>query len=90
VVGVTHWGYRQGAMWRPDAYLLRSDGTERPALTWLECYLAGGASCPVPVYVPPPRTGDTTGIVLQGEDYDAAQGLIALGNAVPIRTTVTG
>jgi endo-1,4-beta-xylanase len=82
VVGVTHWGFRQGAMWRPDAYLLRSDGSERPALTWLECYLGGNSNCPVPTYVPVERTGDSTAIVLEAEDYDAAQGLLALGNVV--------
>lgn len=82
VLGVTHWGYRQGGMWRPDAYLLRSDGTARPAFTWLECYLAGGTDCPLPEYVAPQREGSTTSIVLEGEDYDAAQGVIAAGNVV--------
>ncbi len=38
VKGVTLWGYRQGSIWRTDAYLLRSDGTERPAMTWLKSY----------------------------------------------------
>ena len=27
-------------MWRANGYLVRSDGTERPALTWLRGYLA--------------------------------------------------
>ncbi|MBD3420108.1 MAG: hypothetical protein GF398_08335, partial [Chitinivibrionales bacterium] len=40
VEGVTFWGHRQGQMWRSDGYLVRSDGSERPALTWLKQYLA--------------------------------------------------
>jgi endo-1,4-beta-xylanase len=39
VAGVTLWGYIQGQMWMGDAYLLRTDGTERPALTWLMGYV---------------------------------------------------
>jgi hypothetical protein len=39
VQGVTLWGYRQGTMWRGNAYLVRGDGSERPALTWLKDYM---------------------------------------------------
>lgn len=39
VAGVTLWGYIQGQMWMSDAYLLRLDGTERPALQWLMDYV---------------------------------------------------
>jgi endo-1,4-beta-xylanase len=40
VKGVTLWGYRQGSIWRTDAYLIRSNGTDRPAMTWLKSYLS--------------------------------------------------
>ena len=40
VKGITLWGYVQGDMWKVDAYLIRSDGTERPALQWLRKYIA--------------------------------------------------
>lgn len=42
VAGVTLWGYRPG-LWRNDqkAYIINSDGTERPAMTWLREYVAG-------------------------------------------------
>lgn len=40
VKGVTLWGYIQGIIWRTDAYLVRTDGTERPALKWLEHYVS--------------------------------------------------
>lgn len=83
VVGVTHWGYVQGNTWLPNTYLLLSDGvTQRPALTWLKCYLAGGTNCPVPTYVPQPHTGVCAGITLQAPQFDAANGLLAAGNVV--------
>jgi len=40
VIGVTFWGHVQGGMWRKNGYLLRADGTERPALTWLREYVS--------------------------------------------------
>jgi len=39
VVGITLWGYVQGDMWKVNAYLVRSDGSERPALQWLRRYV---------------------------------------------------
>jgi len=48
VHGVTLWGYRQGEIWRTDAYLVRSNGTVRPALDWLKTYVknnTGGVFC---------------------------------------------
>jgi len=47
VKGVTLWGYIQGQIWQTEAYLLRSDGTERPALTWLMQYVKGTSSSSV-------------------------------------------
>jgi endo-1,4-beta-xylanase len=82
VLGVTHWGYLQGTMWQPDAYLVRSDGSRRPALDWINCFKAGGSACPVPDYVPTPRTGDSGGIVLQAEDYDDMHGVVAAGDVI--------
>lgn len=35
VAGVTFWGYREGQTFSRNAYLLRADGSERPALAWL-------------------------------------------------------
>lgn len=82
VLGVTHWGHLQGNMWQSDAYLIRTDGSARPALTWIECFIAGGANCTVPVIVPQPRTGNLAGITLEAEEYDSAQGLLPAGNMV--------
>lgn len=80
VLGVTHWGYLQGNMWQTDAYLVRSDSSRRPALDFIQCFRAGGTNCPVPTYVPDPRTGDSSGITLQAEDWDDQHGVQAAGN----------
>jgi len=48
VQGVTLWGYRQGQIWRENAYLVRSDNTQRPAMEWLADYVPdtyGGSFC---------------------------------------------
>lgn len=48
VHGITLWGYKQGEIWRTDAYLLRANGSERPAMEWLRQYVAtapGGTFC---------------------------------------------
>jgi endo-1,4-beta-xylanase len=39
VQGVTLWGYIEGKIWRKEAFLIRSDGSERPALQWLREYM---------------------------------------------------
>ncbi len=39
VKGITFWGYIQGIIWRTNAYLVRKDGSERPALKWIESYV---------------------------------------------------
>lgn len=40
VKGITLWGYIQYRIWKVNGYLIRADGTERPALQWLRSYLA--------------------------------------------------
>ncbi len=39
VKGITLWGYIQNRIWRKDAYLVRADGTERPAMKWLKKFV---------------------------------------------------
>jgi len=83
VAGVTHWGFREGAMWRTNAYLVRADGSTRPALDWIVCYMNGGGdSCTVPEYVPAGWTGTEYGVTLEAEEYDEGQGVAALGSVV--------
>ncbi len=52
VKGITLWGYIQDDVWssHPNTYLIRTDGTERPALTWLRTFLV---TPPTPVPVSP-------------------------------------
>ncbi len=39
VKGITLWGYKEDEMWQPTCYLVRSDGTARPALLWMANYI---------------------------------------------------
>jgi endo-1,4-beta-xylanase len=39
IKGITLWGYKEGEMWQPTCYLIRVDGTARPALTWLANFI---------------------------------------------------
>jgi len=53
VKGITLWGYVQNDIWQPNAYLIRSNGTERPVVPWLRRYIA----IPLPpVFVSPDST----------------------------------
>ncbi|MGQ8873178.1 endo-1,4-beta-xylanase [Paenibacillus sp. TSA_86.1] len=40
VKGVTLWGYNENQTWTSGSHLVRSNGTERPAMQWLKSYLA--------------------------------------------------
>ena len=64
VAGVTLWGYNQGQMWKANAYLVRSDGSERPALTWLRTYVL--TAFDIPCYSPPVGVNN----ILAGEDME--------------------
>jgi len=39
VQGITLWGYVENSMWQNTCYLVRADGSERPALQWLRTFL---------------------------------------------------
>src|SRR3954462_3016928 len=83
VAGITHWGFRQGATWETNSWLVHTDGTTRPALDWITCYTHGGGdTCTVPEYVPVPWKGGEFGLTLEAEQYDTAQGVAALGSIV--------
>ncbi|WP_339833992.1 endo-1,4-beta-xylanase [Paenibacillus sp. FSL R7-0272] len=40
VKGVTLWGYNENQTWTSGSHLIRSNGTERPAMQWLKTYMA--------------------------------------------------
>ncbi|MBN8575929.1 MAG: endo-1,4-beta-xylanase [Cytophagales bacterium] len=80
VYGITVWGYLQGQTWQSTANLLRADGSERPALTWLKNYVPskpGGSFClttsintlneNVEVFPNPAATGN--GILVVSQKY---------------------
>ncbi|HEX2926876.1 MAG TPA: endo-1,4-beta-xylanase [Ruminiclostridium sp.] len=70
VKGVTIWGYLQGHTWIANSHLIRSDGSERPALTWLKQYLANIPNIPdTPV---DPRSAFTK---LEAESYNDQSGI---------------
>ena len=83
VEGITLWGYRQGQIWREDAYLLRTDGSARPAFDWLQNYVGGAAesvSC-TPVAInesieevfsvhPNPATGESISVSLPRKVFE--------------------
>lgn len=83
VAGVTHWGHLQGSVWRTNGYLIRSDGSHRPAFDYILCYIDGGGdSCTVPQYVPAGWRGNEYGVTMEAEEYDEGFGVAALGGVV--------
>lgn len=81
VHGMTLWGYQQGQIWRTDAYLKRTNNTERPAFSWLKDFVVnsdGGLLCggvaveneqPEFRVYPNPLSGDQLTIDLDKEGY---------------------
>jgi endo-1,4-beta-xylanase len=55
VKGMTFWGYIQNDVWSsyPNTYLIRLNGTERPALQWIRTFITTGPIPDVPVLVSP-------------------------------------
>lgn len=60
VKGITFWGYLQSDVWtaHPDTYVLRVDGSERPALPWMRSYIAVGPLPGIPSLVFPKNASD--------------------------------
>ncbi len=93
VKGITFWGYMQGDMWQVNGYLIRSNGTERPALQWLRKYI----NSPLPpVLVSPSGTaGEPRNPVLKWRSSITAQSYhvqvtaaAMFGGDMPVDTTV--
>lgn len=49
VAGVTMWGYVLGSTWIDYSGLIRSDGSERPSMTWLKSYIASHKNVTSPI-----------------------------------------
>jgi endo-1,4-beta-xylanase len=65
VQGITLWGYMEGVIWMEGAHLLRSNGTERPALQWLRDYLASAG--------PPPGGGGSNTILVRARGVQGSE-----------------
>lgn len=70
VKGITYWGYLQGHTWIANSHLIRSNGTERPALTWLKSYIATFPD--VDDIKVEPRSAFTT---IEAETYNSQSGV---------------
>lgn len=46
IIGITYWGYVVGSTWKNGTGLLNTNGTERPALTWLKSYVKSNPNPP--------------------------------------------
>ena len=46
ILGITYWGYVVGSTWKSGTGLLNTNGTERPALTWLKDFVKSDLNPP--------------------------------------------
>ena len=49
VKGITLWGYIEGQTWSSGTGILRSNNTEKPAMTWLKSFMAGSGCNPTAI-----------------------------------------
>jgi endo-1,4-beta-xylanase len=105
IEGITLWGYRQGEIWRENAYLVRSNGSLRPAFTWLKTFVENsnefGNCTPVGVHdeeksadefdvFPNPSRGGNIQVTVTSPDlYDFTIVDLA-GKAILDTTSITG
>ncbi|MBE2214694.1 MAG: endo-1,4-beta-xylanase [Opitutaceae bacterium] len=76
VMGITTWGYRPG-MWRANAVLVLSDGTDRSAMTWLRSYVADSNPPLRPTFVRSPAS------LTRNAGQSATFSVPVLGNPAP-------
>ncbi|MGB0372646.1 MAG: DUF7594 domain-containing protein [Opitutales bacterium] len=76
VTSVALWGFEEGYMWsvKPQAYLVRADGTDRPAMTWLRAYMNSKNTAPVASFNTPESSnlplGSDVAVQIQANDRD--------------------
>ncbi|WP_299251869.1 endo-1,4-beta-xylanase, partial [uncultured Cytophaga sp.] len=99
VAGITLWGYIQGTTWRngngtsgasgTDSGIMYSNGTLRPAMTWLKNYMAGKPSltcCPDPYPFASCVNGTSPVVAITAPVNNAT---FAVGASVTITATAT-
>ena len=98
VKGITFWGYIQNDVWTsfPETYLLHTDGSERPVVSWIRNYLLVGPPPEIPALVSPRSITDarrTPAFVWRSAAYAKKYRLqVSTGNefsAVVCDTTIT-
>jgi endo-1,4-beta-xylanase len=87
VMGVTLWGYQQGHIWRKNAYLIREDGSERPALSWLRSYIERSGTASAAGHAPavPQSFSWTTGKPIIETEHFGSDEWIALKDPSIVR-----
>ena len=84
VIGITYWGYVVGRTWRNGTGLLNTNGSERPALTWLVDFLKKNPNPPNDF----PRLINlqSTGIIIQHAPYTPIlEGAAMRGGLTPLK-----
>lgn len=84
VKGVTFWGYRENMVWRKRAFLVRKDGTPRPALEWLAAYLRG-EDYVIPLPKSGIRYGSPDGNIIEAESFNKTEGMEISGRVVSLQ-----
>ena len=80
VKGITLWGYIEGQTWQSGTGIVRSDGTEKPAMTWLKSYMGGGGG----------GTGGNNSITVRARGTSGAESIsLTVGSTVIATWTVT-
>jgi GH35 family endo-1,4-beta-xylanase len=80
VKGITLWGYIVGQTWRDGTGIVNSNGTERPAMTWLKSFVAGGSTGGSTVWLEAER-----GTVGSSWNDNVADGAASSGQYVTVR-----
>ncbi len=84
VKGITLWGYVEDQMWQSSCYLVRLDGTARPALLWLAQYVKDN-----PVGIPVTASGLPSTFELEQNFPNPFNPTTRIRYSIPITSKVT-
>lgn len=79
VTGFAFWGFEESYMWsvKANAFLMRADGSDRPALTWLRAYMNSTNTAPVTSFNAPEAyflpAGSNIAVQVQSNDRDGVE-----------------
>lgn len=91
VAGITLWGYVEGQTWKTNTGLLNSNGTDRPAMTWLRSYMAARPNVNGPGCGTNPNTPPTISLTapLNNASFTAPASITITANASDANGTVS-